>query len=390
MDVSRLLAVLSDVQSEIEGNSQQLAALIQQYTVARDSPSHDNAEAIRSALEALRETLERSRFNQYPPSRSAILERIDGIGRVGSKLFERVREILSVPGQTTAAIVSSLGRLQADLQNFQSACSQAQAGLSSLGLVEHRIPEGSFEVGVLIPENLVDSELGSLTKRLDEWNRILRGFQEVSGDAEREVLVDSLASGSYELFLSVGLVTAGLMSKVIDKVLDWYIKVLEIRRHRLELERLGVPVAETRTAKQHERRILDEGIKTLVGELMKGLPKPADKERQAELETQLTVSIRHVARFVDAGGDVEVDTARPVEPEEPRAPEGEEETPEAAEELQGALAEFRERRELFDQIADIRAAGASLRNLPARVEAIFQLTDGNGDEEAARGKKKAQ
>ncbi len=61
--------------------------------------------------------------------------------------------------------------------------------MEALNLENYSIPNGQFEVGVLIPERLADSKLGSLVKELDSWNKIVRGFQEVAGDEEREYYV---------------------------------------------------------------------------------------------------------------------------------------------------------------------------------------------------------
>ena len=140
---------------------------------------------------------------------------------------------------------------------FQKACNQARAGLEALELTPHVIPEGQFEVGVLIPERLVDSRLGTLVNELDGWNKILRGFQEVAGEEEREVTVAGLASGSYEIYMPLGLIGAFLFSRTIDKVLDWYLRILEIRKRRLELAELGAPVAEVNNVKKYEKEFLD-------------------------------------------------------------------------------------------------------------------------------------
>lgn len=245
MDVSRLLAVVTDIESEYRGGlSQSLKDLIQQYAAARDAPSQDNSPAIQKALDSLIGLAEEGSFVQYPPSKTALLDAIGGSGRVGPGFQQRLTAILSVAGQTTAGIVTGLTELQADLEAFRKACAQTRAGLESLGVAPHAIPSGEFEVGVLIPEPLVDRKLGALVKELELWNKIVRGLQEVAGEDEREVTVAKLASGSYEVYLPLGLLAATLLSRTIDKVLEWYLKILEIRKRRLELQELGAPVAE--------------------------------------------------------------------------------------------------------------------------------------------------
>ncbi len=166
----------------------------------------------------------------------------------------------------------------------------------------------------MIPERLVDRRLGALAKELEAWNRTLRGFQEVAGEDEREVIVASLSSGSYEAYLPLGIVAAGLVSRTIDKILEWYLRVLEIRKRREELQNLGAPVSEANAIKKHERELLEKEMKTLAEELVKNTHPKVDVPRRHELETHLMVSIRQIARFVDKGGTVEVDTTVPMNP----------------------------------------------------------------------------
>ena len=384
MDVSRLLAVVGDIESEYQGGlTQLLRGLIKQYTTARDAPTQDNTPAIQAALRSLVEYVGASVFVQYPPSKTAVLHAIGGLHRVGPGFREQLDKILSIAGQTTAGIVSGLAELDRDGEAFRKACNETKGGLESLGVTPYAIPVGEFEVGVLIPERLVDQKLGALAKELEGWNKIVRVFQEVAGEDEREVTVAALASGSYELYVPLGIVAAGLVSRTIDKVLEWYLRILEIRKRRLELQDLGAPVAEANVVKKHERDLIDKEIRALAGELVKQVNSKIDANRKNELETQLTLSIRQIARFVDKGGTVEVDSTPPERPEEPPPlPEEEQPTPAATQEYARLKADFTRLNSEFEKVSHILQAGSSLRRLPERSESILQLTDGEPDEAA--------
>lgn len=388
MDASRLLAVVDDIDSEYgAGLLQSLKELIQQYTAARDSPSQDNTPAIQKPLRALTDQADRGVFAKYPPSKAAVLEAIGGTKRVGPGFREHLTEILSVAGQTTAGIVTGLTQLQADLDSFRKACVQAKAGLESLGIHPYTIPDGQFEVGVLIPERLVDQKLGALAKELEAWNKILRGFQEAAGEEEREVTVAALSSGSYEAYLPLGIAAAALVSKTIDKVLEWYLRVLEIRKRRLELENLGAPVAEATAKKKHERDLVEKEIRVLAEALVKETHPKVDAGRRHELETHLTFSIRQIARFVDKGGTVEVDATPPEQPEEPAAPEGADATDDAMAQYDQLTKEYRQLTSKLERTFQVLAAGSSLRRLPERPEPILQLTEEEADGESTEPEK---
>jgi len=376
MDSSRLLAVLNDIEADYnEGLGKLLPALVLQYTTARDSPTTDNAPAIQKAFTALVQFVDTGRFSQYPPSKTSMLQTIQGDDRVGPGLKERLNALLSVQGQTTAGIVTALTALQKDIDTFRKSCVQAKTGLEALGLSPHKISLDGYEVGVLIPQTLVDSKLSPLIKELGNWNTIVRGFQEVAGEDEREVTVVGLAIGSYELYLPLGIIAAEYLSRAIDKILEWYLKVLEIRKHRLQLKELEAPTAEVASIQKHEKEIIEKGIQALVKEIVREAQPKADTERKQELETLLTISIRQITRFVDRGGTVEVDSTQEEEPAEPPPMKDDATSTEKAE-YEKLLGEYKKLNTRFQKTNKILESGRALRQLPARPEPILQIEDG--------------
>jgi hypothetical protein len=393
MDASRLLEVLDEVEEDIEGGlTRNLSAVVQQYTTARDTPTSDNTVAIRGAFDSLVDYIDKGKFSNYPPSKVAILKAIGGDTKIGPGLKNRLQTLLSAPGQTAASTVTALTQLQAEVNTFKKSCSQVRAGSKALGIASHTISQGQFEVGVLMPEMLVDAELSSLIKELDVWNKIIRSYQEIAGE-EREVTLAGLASGSYETYLQVGLVAAAYLSMTIDKVFEWYQKILEVRRLRQALKDLGAPAAETSAVKKHEREIVDNGIQALVGEIMKQAHPKVDANRKHELETHLTVSIKQITRFVDRGGDVEVVSAPQEAPEEPEEIREDSSTEDEKQEYARLLANHKKLRTEFEKLAAIKRAGSALRQLPPRSEPILQLEmelDEDATKTERQPKKKAE
>lgn len=238
------------------------------------------------------------------------------------------------------------------------------------------------QVGVLIPGRLIDSKLGALAKELELWNRTLRGFQEVSGEDEREVTVSALASGSYHVYIPLGILSAQLVSPTIDKVFEWYVRILEIQKKRRELQELGAPLAEAEAVRKHERDSLDKEIRALAKELVKDAHPKSDQHRRPELETLITVSIKQIARFADNGGIVEVDSVLPEEGAEPTTP------PEGAaseqnDEYKLMVKEYGRAKLEFERVSRILDEGMRLRQMPERVEPILQLGEGEPEGEPA-------
>ena len=209
---------------------------------------------------------------------------------------------------------------------------------------------------------------------------VLKGFSELAGEPEREIPLKGLATGSEEVYLVVGYLTAKLVSHTIDKVLEWYKKILEIQETRQKMASLGAPVAEIAAVKKHEKELLDHAITEIIRDLMEQAKTKLQAGRKNEIETQLTISIRQIAKFIDRGGDVEVNAGAPDVPDEPKEAEGEEPAPEARAEYLDKKKEYDRLSAAASEAGDISRKGAALRSLPPRKKPILQL--GDGEEEA--------
>lgn len=390
MDASRLFEVINDVEEDLEGGlTKLLAVVVQQYTVARDGPTVDNGPAIQAALASLFEHIDKSKFSNYPPSKAGILEVIGGNGLLGPELKHRLTRIVIVPDRTAAGVVLTMGELQAQIITFRKTCTMVKTGFKSLGLAPHSTPNDQFEVGVLIPKTLVKEDFSLLLKEMSAWNRIVRAFQEVAGEEEREVTPIGLATGSYETYIQVGYAVAISLSLTIDKILEWYTKILAIREHSQKLNDLGIPTPE---AKAHEKELVDQGIQTLVTEIMKQVHVKVDAHRKNELETNLRISIKHVARFVDRGGNVEITAAQPEIPVKP-AHVDEDAPQEELNAYNHLLKEHKKLSEQVDALNKLIRAGSVLNQLPARSEPVLQLEiepDGDADKAEKPAKKKSE
>lgn len=377
MDASRLLAVIFDIEAEFrKGFIEKLDAVIEQYSQARDTPAQDFSATIQKSIQELQTQVSSSVFVEYPPSKATILESIGGADRIGAGFLERLRTILSVAGQTTAGLVTNLTGLSDDLKKFQKGILATKNGLVAIGITPYILEIGKFEAGILIPGGLVDGKLGSLAKQFDQWNRIVRGIQEIAGDEIREVPIASLGKGfTFEVYLPLSMLAAGILAKIIGKIFEAYNIILELRDLRQKMEELGGPTTDIEKYKEHERVKLDKIINDLAKEIMAESPLKEGDSRKNELEAQLVLDIRQVAAFVDKGGIVEVYTPPAEEIPEPAMQPESEETGEGKKENARLLKEYETRKLDADNITKIREWGRSLWMMPEQTEAILQLPD---------------
>ena len=250
-------------------------------------------------------------------------------------------------------VLTELQAFRTELSGFIAGARETRAGLAALKIDKAPDDPEKYEIGILIPSRLVDDKLGPLADELEDWNKILRAFAELAGEVDHDLKVNAIVSDSYLLAVLCTYGTAQLVATTVQWIADLYMKILQIRELRLKLEKLDASTPEIPVVKAHEEKLVGESIEALVVKLLDQSQTALNQERRNEVSNELTIRIRHVVRFVDRGGAVEVN--RPIGKLDP--------------EQDGADAAGANARR------DIQILGAAIASLPARKDPILSLPD---------------
>jgi hypothetical protein len=307
MNASRLLRVLSDLEHDL--GSKVLPAiqnLVAVVTAARDNPAQDVSDQLQGAIDVSKESAVAMTASGYAPSYQSILTQT-GLGSLsGAGLIGRIEGCFSGSAMNPGGALKKLTELQRELDAARKNAAQTAAGMRKLGIEEYQVADGEFEVGLTLPIRRDKAQLKSLSKEIEDWNKILRPFQEAAGDDEREVQVRSISNSEFLLFLAASPWVADKLLAVVERLLTVYDKILDIRRKWRELVDLGVPTQDLAAARRTEKQLLDDAVAELASEVMKDVSKSVTANRRTEVEAAITISIRGVAKFLDRGGAVEV------------------------------------------------------------------------------------
>lgn len=212
MDTSKLMSLLDGLESELSsGYEEKLNSLITVYGQARDNPGQDFRGPIDSARQSLEEALLNSSVNDFGPSKREMLRAIGGEDLFGITALDRINAAIAASVTGLPSVVNALEVFRSEITKFRESVTQVTKGLSSLGIRPDTLRPDEFEIGILVPTRLIDGKLSGLTRQLADWNKTLRNLAEVAGEQEREITVRALATGTYELYLVAGAVTARMM-----------------------------------------------------------------------------------------------------------------------------------------------------------------------------------
>ncbi|MGD2216105.1 MAG: hypothetical protein PVJ64_05090 [Gemmatimonadales bacterium] len=396
MDAARLLALLEVLDAEMKGGYEQALGKLQNlHTQAQENPQQDNSEAIQQKYEELVALLAASRVNDFVPSRLHTMERIGAADLFGESALAAIDRAMSARGGI-AAVVRELSAFRSRLNEFSQHAANIRSGLQGLGVEPALLRKGEYELGLIFPLSLTDGQLPGLNRALEDWNFILRTFAQVAGDETPEIEIRDVASGSTLVgcFFNISINDVAVWLPALDRIAALYTKIRKIRDHRTELEKLDVSFSmpDALIAKEHEERLLMDGLYQIRENLFLQGDVKVDAGRKAELKTQLTKALRALADYIDH--DVDVEISLPDQLPEPKV-DKKELVDESGEALTGDALAQRKKELVAEKQRKMRAAAAAVAGLPARDEPILQLTEreeeeGGGEKHKEGSRKKAQ
>lgn len=377
MEAERLRTVLDQLEREAAVIDPLLSSLVTVYGQVRDTPAQDFSPQLDDALTKLRAVLLSAESNSFPPSRRHIMDQLGASSIFGASALVAIDSAVQNSTAGPAGVIKRLEEIRRDLAKFRKAATSIRGGMEALGIAEDPIPPDAHEVGLIVPTELVHGELGELKDRLARWDTILRALSEVAGERDRPIQVRALATGDYEFFVLCGLATGTLLARILEWVVEFYKKVLEVQvlRQQLAASSLAPPV-ELKAYKEHEARAVKDGIDELAAALAKELPRGGARTA-GESQSQLVFVITQIASYVNLGGSVEVTPP----PRESDAAVTDDSIPAeaTAEEQEAQLAR---QRQLHDSIEssriafeELRRRGASVASLPPRTQPVLQLAE---------------
>lgn len=317
MNVERLHRILIDLNEEITANNylgllQQIQQHLQNQINQPNQPSHQTN--LVNTLNTLYEKLESSKYNTFSPSWKQIISEIKGENLFGIELKDKLQDIFASNTITPANALEELKKIHTNIQSFHTAIKNILSGFSVLKIGREDLMPGECEFGYVIPREYTKSKLLSLKKELGELNFILSHIAESISEKEVDFKVKTISSSDFLLYIIIGLTLADYLSRIIERILNNYKTILEIKTLRNQLKQKGVPEEETKGIESWVNNLMDQEIKKLADEIIQDYK--GEKNRKNELRNALIIALNKLANRIDKGFNVEIRIQPLPEPEE--------------------------------------------------------------------------
>lgn len=370
MNVERLYAIALSVKKDL--GEYKITDLFQQLVNALANQVNQPAQPqyqqeTSRCLNELCIALGKSEVNSFSPAWRQTLVETGGDYFLGDNLAERIKDIFKKNQITPAVALSDLQSVLSEMAEFTGAIEKLIASLHVLGIESEDLGPSESEIGILIPRDFVDNELVDFAKELKEINQIFGVFSEISTGSRPGFKIKTISSSELTVFLEAAPVVAACIAHGVERVVELYKKLLEIRKLQAELSNQGVPKKDLKGVEDHAKSVMEKGIETVIRQLMKEFKSTVETGRKNELTIELRLALNKLSNRVDSGFNFEVRMQAPDDIED-----GDQKEDQAMQEMD---------RKFYD---DISSAAKNLQFLKLEGDPILHLPEedqgGSGDE----------
>jgi hypothetical protein len=241
----------------------------------------------------------------FTPAWRQILVEMGGAELFGKLLKQRVEKIIAENQMTPVVAHEKLQTIHGELTAFMAGLDSTLSGLRQFKIGTEQLAPGEAEITVLIPRQAVDDKLGEFADELHELEFILNTFAQVSTGKKEDLKIKTISSSALLVYLLASPACAACVAKSIDYVVGLYKKLLEVRKLRLEIDRLEMPEI-SEQMKERANKIMAEGLDDVTVKIIDEFYVGKDGGRKNELTTSVHVSLNRIANRIDKGFNIEV------------------------------------------------------------------------------------
>ncbi|NHM04311.1 hypothetical protein [Flavobacterium celericrescens] len=309
MDASKLLHVLNDLSETDESYIQELIQNLKSYI------RNNNSDEITNTIQEIKNEIKLSTIEKYNKSDFEILEKIGGRNYYGKWGEYTLDDILTINSYNVNKTIEDLQEYADDRKDFTDRIERVLDDLNELGIKIHKPSGNNFEIGLLMPDSYTHKKIPFITKDLNRWDKIFKTFKELNGETPDDSELNFVSNGSLQFFIDNSPEVAVCLAVAIERIVNIYKKITEIRVTRLKLKELGINTTEQKSIEKQEKEILNNEIDKISLDIIKDFAtKNIEKGRINELKIAVKGHVTYIAKCVDGGMTIEINSPEVNEP----------------------------------------------------------------------------
>ena len=304
MEVTKLYNVILDLTNEEKSfdMTTNLNALVTHI-------SSNQGPAIQETLSKIQEATSNSVVNSYGVSNLNIVKVLEGEKYFGNLGYQTINTMLTQNSFNITQTTTEIQAYIAKRTEFIATITSLKDIFKKLKFEPHFYDDETYEIGLLLPTKVTDNRVTSVTKELQQWNTIIKTLKELTGQGVEDTRISLVDNGSLEFFFTDSPTVALCISLIIERACALYKRILEIREVRERLKQLGGPKQEQTDIAKFEKETIDKEVEQIGADLIeKFVTTKIEKGRLNELKVAVNGHIRYVAKSIDKGILIEINT----------------------------------------------------------------------------------
>lgn len=294
-----------------------LRALKTSLSQSVTQPNAETAEAFKESLEELKKTLSACPSNEATPSRRRIFKELKAENKIGLGIFFSVQAIIQENTITPADALVKINDFVKEVTSFHQTIKSLADDFNVLQVEYDELKEGEYEIGILIPEDILSQSISNVQEELKCINGLLRVISEVATGKPKEFSLRTIGSTDMQVFFDTIPKVAVCLAITIERIVALYKNHLEIKKLKADLEQKNVPATVTKPFDEYITKSVQEELKKITKDLIKEYYKKNDNCRRNELKTHLNIVLNYMTERIDKGAVFEVRVGLPDKPEKP-------------------------------------------------------------------------
>lgn len=322
-------------------------------------------------INAIKENATNGYYSRFTRSYFKTLEEIGGLDFFGENLMSKIDEIFTKEQYSIDNQIKEITQLHKDRIAFIKKITETKTNLDFLNQKPHYHTDEVYEIGIIIPDKDNLHYADSLENSIHNWNLIIKGLSELTGNGTEDIKIERVDNGCIELIIEQVFNVAASLGDILKELVSTYLIIEKVRNHIKGLKKEGVPQKDLKPIEDSQAEKLEKEVDKLTDKIIKDYKvKNLEKGRENELRTQLKNGIKYIAKSMEKGVELEII---------PPYAETDEEVIEDTDnkEVKDKKIENNKNKERIKENIDaIKNVGVALKNTKEIQKGIFNLLEG--------------
>lgn len=262
---------------------------------------------ISQILQSLRESLEIAPSNNFHNDRKDMMRSLKIDKFYGQELLTAIDEIFSENQIIPPIALEKLNEVSDAISNNQMNWDNMVKAFKHFEMGADELQSGECEISILIPGKYLDNKMEELGKELEQLSKVvLKPFVEASGETPDGFTIRSISSSDPLICIgAIPQVALAIMGAV--KMALWIYKdVLDIKKKRVELERMKVDREVLDSLDKEIKKRIEEGFKKYLEEHPGTIEEKSRGRTREESQNQVKQATFRLIKRIDEGISINV------------------------------------------------------------------------------------